>query len=80
MSDNEELYSKRRDDARKHLLGNRRGVQVGVGEVLLDAGPEPPHGGCAGNVRGLRLPCTASKKATNTIKSVDNDRPGVTGG
>ena len=34
-------------------LGHGGGVEVGIGEVLLDAGPEPPHGSGIGNVKGL---------------------------
>lgn len=56
------------------------GVEVGVGEVLLDAGPEPPHGGGVGDVGGLCLASAAGKKAADATKPVDDDGSGVTGG
>ena len=39
-------------------------VEVGIGEVLLDSGPEP-HGGGINDISGLCL-STTSKNATNT--------------
>jgi len=50
------------------------GVEVRIGEVL-DAGPEPPHGGGIGNIRGLRR---SIREATDTTKFVDDNRTRVT--
>ena len=61
-------------------LGHGGGVEVCIGEVPLDAGPEPPHGGGIGNIRCPFLASTTSKKATNATKSINNDRPRVTQG
>ena len=56
------------------------GVEVGVGEVHLDARPEPTHGGDVGNVGSLRVASAAVEHPANTSEAVGNDGARLTGG
>lgn len=61
-------------------LGDGGGVEMGVGKVRLDAGPEPEHGGGVGDVRGLRLASSSSEKASDATAAVDDNGPRIARG
>ena len=58
-------------------LAKDRGVEVGVGEGLLDTLIKEVIWRCIGNIRSLGRASTTGKHSDNAIVGISNDRPGV---
>ena len=52
-------------------------VEVGIGELDFDDGPEPEHRRGISGIRRLRLARPASKEATEFASAGSDHRPGV---